>query len=357
MRLVQELPDRGASIAPRVAAILGERARLGRGSPGGRGRDVPRERRARVRAAGRVAQRDRGQRCGWWIRPASAAPSPPERRPGWLPISSSRSTRARPRRARSPSTEAAHRSRPRAGGVPAAATRRRATSRTTPRTIWSSQLRVAQRGGLGGRRGRADRRHRHDEPARDHDASGNARPAGPSRRRSCGRAGSPPRSASSSRPMAREPLFRERTGLPLDAYFSGPKIAPHPRRVPGDLHARAERGELAFGTVDSFLVWRLTGGSGPRDRRLQRVAHAAASTSDHVDWDDELLRLMEVPRAVLPSVRPSSARLGRDRRVALRPPDPDRGRRRRPAGGDLRPGVLRSPGRPRTRTARARSCW
>ena len=52
--------------------------------------------------------------------------------------------------------------------------------------------------------------------------------------------------------------MRERTGLPLDAYFSGPKVR-HILRS-GDLHARAERGELAFGTVDSFLVWRLTGG-------------------------------------------------------------------------------------------------
>ncbi len=71
-----------------------------------------------------------------------------------------------------------------------------------------------------------------------------------------------------------EPLVRERTGLPLDAYFSGPKVR-HILRS-GDLHARAERGELAFGTVDSFLVWRLTGGRVARDRRLERLAHAAA---------------------------------------------------------------------------------
>ncbi|HXH05101.1 MAG TPA: FGGY family carbohydrate kinase, partial [Vicinamibacterales bacterium] len=56
-----------------------------------------------------------------------------------------------------------------------------------------------------------------------------------------------------------EPLFRERTGLPLDAYFSGPKIAAILDAVPG-ARARAERGALAFGTVDSFLLWRLTGG-------------------------------------------------------------------------------------------------
>ena len=56
-----------------------------------------------------------------------------------------------------------------------------------------------------------------------------------------------------------EPMVRERTGLPLDAYFSGPKIR-HILRSASGLQERAERGELAFGTVDAFLAWRLTGG-------------------------------------------------------------------------------------------------
>ena len=61
------------------------------------------------------------------------------------------------------------------------------------------------------------------------------------------------------RAAGHEALFRERTGLPIDAYFSGPKIAEILDRGPR-LRARAERGELAFGTVDAFLIWRLTGG-------------------------------------------------------------------------------------------------
>ncbi|HUQ43009.1 MAG TPA: FGGY family carbohydrate kinase, partial [Candidatus Limnocylindria bacterium] len=58
--------------------------------------------------------------------------------------------------------------------------------------------------------------------------------------------------------LGHEALFRERTGLPLDAYFSGPKVA-HILDAVAGARSRAERGELAFGTVDSFLLWRLTG--------------------------------------------------------------------------------------------------
>jgi glycerol kinase len=99
-----------------------------------------------------------------------------------------------------------------------------------------------------------------------------------------------------------EPMVRARTGLPLDAYFSGPKIR-HILRE-GDLYARAERGDLAFGTIDSFLAWRLTGG------RIHATDVSNASRTLLFDihslgWDDELLRLMEVPRALLPEVRPS----------------------------------------------------
>ena len=61
--------------------------------------------------------------------------------------------------------------------------------------------------------------------------------------------------------LGHERLFRERTGLPLDAYFSGPKIAHLLDAVPG-ARSRAESGELAFGTVDTFLLWRLTGDLG-----------------------------------------------------------------------------------------------
>ncbi|HEY2916602.1 MAG TPA: glycerol kinase GlpK [Candidatus Limnocylindrales bacterium] len=105
-----------------------------------------------------------------------------------------------------------------------------------------------------------------------------------------------------------EPLFRERTGLPLDAYFSGPKIAELLDSVPG-ARARAEAGELAFGTVDTFLLWRLTGG------RVHATDPSNASRTLLFDirrlaWDDELLGHVGVPRAVLPEIRPTSADVG-----------------------------------------------
>jgi glycerol kinase len=105
-----------------------------------------------------------------------------------------------------------------------------------------------------------------------------------------------------------EPLIRKRTGLPIDAYFSGPKIRHILRSEPG-LQERAERGELAFGTVDSFLLWRLTGG------RVHATDVSNASRTMIFDihrlaWDDELLAAMEIPRAILPEVRASSEILG-----------------------------------------------
>jgi glycerol kinase len=111
-----------------------------------------------------------------------------------------------------------------------------------------------------------------------------------------------------------EPLFRERTGLPLDAYFSGPKIAEildggPEQRPASELRRRAERGELAFGTVDSFLLWRLTGG------RVHATDPSNASRTLIFDihrlaWDDELLGHVRAPRAVLPEVRPTSGIFG-----------------------------------------------
>lgn len=110
-----------------------------------------------------------------------------------------------------------------------------------------------------------------------------------------------------------EALVRERTGLPLDAYFSGPKIAHILDSVPG-ARARAERGELAFGTVDTFLLWRLTGGSAARGAvHATDVSNASRTLLfdiHRLDWDDGLLALVGVPRAVLPTVRPTSGAFG-----------------------------------------------
>src|SRR5580692_7432182 len=101
-----------------------------------------------------------------------------------------------------------------------------------------------------------------------------------------------------------EELVRQRTGLLLDPYFSGTKVAWLLDNIP-DARARAERGELAFGTIDSFLLWRLTGG------RIHATDVTNASRTLLFDihrqqWDDDLLRLIRVPRAVLPEVRDSS---------------------------------------------------
>ncbi len=101
-----------------------------------------------------------------------------------------------------------------------------------------------------------------------------------------------------------EPLFRERTGLVLDAYFSGTKLAWILDHVEG-ARARAEAGHLAFGTVDSWLLWKLT------DGRLHITDASNASRTllfniHTLQWDDELLAALRVPRSVLPDVRSSS---------------------------------------------------
>ena len=102
--------------------------------------------------------------------------------------------------------------------------------------------------------------------------------------------------------------IQKKTGLVLDAYFSGTKLEWLLDHVPG-ARARAERGELAFGTIDSWLIWNLTGG---------RVHATDASNASRtllfnlhtLKWDDELLALLHIPRSVLPQVLPSSGVLG-----------------------------------------------
>ncbi|KMO18723.1 glycerol kinase GlpK [Methylobacterium platani] len=105
-----------------------------------------------------------------------------------------------------------------------------------------------------------------------------------------------------------EPAVTAKTGLILDPYFSGTKIAWILDNVPG-ARARAEAGELAFGTVDSYLLWRLTGG------RLHVTDATNASRTLLFDihrgaWDDELMALLGVPASMLPEVRDSSGDFG-----------------------------------------------
>ncbi|CAN5358934.1 glycerol kinase GlpK [soil metagenome] len=104
------------------------------------------------------------------------------------------------------------------------------------------------------------------------------------------------------------PLIARRTGLVVDAYFSGTKLEWLLDNVPG-ARARAERGELAFGTVDSWLVWKLTEGR----LHVTDVSNASRTMLFNLhtlDWDDDLLRLLRVPRAVLAEVVPSSGVIG-----------------------------------------------
>ncbi|HYK94811.1 MAG TPA: glycerol kinase GlpK [Candidatus Dormibacteraeota bacterium] len=115
------------------------------------------------------------------------------------------------------------------------------------------------------------------------------------------------------RAAGHEPLFRARTGLPLDAYFSGPKIAHVLDAVPG-ARSRAERGELAFGTVDAFLLWRLTGGTAGADpvhaTDVSNASRTLLFDIHRLEWDQELLELIGVPAAVLPEARPTCGAFG-----------------------------------------------
>jgi glycerol kinase len=103
-------------------------------------------------------------------------------------------------------------------------------------------------------------------------------------------------------------LIQSKTGLVIDAYFSGSKIRWLLDHVPG-ARQRAERGELAFGTIDTWLLWNLTGGAlhvtdpGNASRTMLFNLHTGT-------WDDELLRVLDVPRELLPEVRSSSENYG-----------------------------------------------
>jgi glycerol kinase len=97
-----------------------------------------------------------------------------------------------------------------------------------------------------------------------------------------------------------EALFTGRTGLVLDAYFSGTKVRWILDHVPG-ARARAEAGELAFGTVDSWLLWKLTGGTA----HITDASNASRTLLFNIhngDWDDKLLGILRIPRRVLPKV-------------------------------------------------------
>jgi glycerol kinase len=101
-----------------------------------------------------------------------------------------------------------------------------------------------------------------------------------------------------------EPLFRDKTGLVFDPYFAGTKLTWRLRHEQG-LRTRAESGELAFGTIDSFLVWRLTGG----EAHVSDASNASRTLLMDIrqlQWDQELAGHLEVPRQLLPEIRSCS---------------------------------------------------
>ncbi|HET9879591.1 MAG TPA: glycerol kinase GlpK [Candidatus Limnocylindria bacterium] len=101
-----------------------------------------------------------------------------------------------------------------------------------------------------------------------------------------------------------EDTIRSKTGLPIDAYFSGTKIRHILENNPG-ARERAEAGELLFGNVDTFLIWRLTGGK-VHVTDYSNASRTLVFNIHDLDWDDELLAEMGIPRAMMPTPRPSS---------------------------------------------------
>ncbi len=108
--------------------------------------------------------------------------------------------------------------------------------------------------------------------------------------------------------QGQEPVFRQKTGLVVDAYFSATKIKHLLDHVDG-LKARALRGEILFGTVDTWLMWKLSGGK----FHATDVSNASRTMLFNIhtlDWDEELLAILEIPRAMLPEVRDTSGIFG-----------------------------------------------
>ncbi|MDW8325770.1 MAG: glycerol kinase GlpK [Anaerolineales bacterium] len=101
--------------------------------------------------------------------------------------------------------------------------------------------------------------------------------------------------------------FRPKVGLPLATYFSGPKIKWILDNVEG-VRAKAENGEVLFGNIDTWIIWNLTGGpnGGVHVTDVSNASRTMLMNLNTLDWDDEILKIMGVPRAMLPAIRPSS---------------------------------------------------
>jgi glycerol kinase len=112
--------------------------------------------------------------------------------------------------------------------------------------------------------------------------------------------------------------FRAKTGLPLATYFSGPKVRWLLDNVSG-ARERAEAGELAFGNIDAWLIWNLTGGpdGGKHITDVSNASRTMLMNLETLDWDDEILAAMKVPRSLLPEIHASSQVYGEVRSGAL----------------------------------------
>ncbi len=110
--------------------------------------------------------------------------------------------------------------------------------------------------------------------------------------------------------------FREKTGLPLATYFSGPKIKWMLDNVTG-LRAAAEKGDAVFGNMDTWLVWNLTGGveGGLHITDVTNASRTMLMNLETLDWDEEILEIMQIPRAMLPKIKASSEVYGTSREV------------------------------------------
>jgi glycerol kinase len=105
-----------------------------------------------------------------------------------------------------------------------------------------------------------------------------------------------------------EPVWQQKTGLLMDPYFSGTKVAWMLDHVEG-LRERSANGEIAFGTIDTWLVWKLTGGA-CHVTDYSNASRTLLYNIRKLDWDEEILARLNIPRALLPEVRPSSAVCG-----------------------------------------------
>jgi glycerol kinase len=116
-----------------------------------------------------------------------------------------------------------------------------------------------------------------------------------------------------------EDFFRSRTGLPLSTYFSALKVGWLLDNVAG-LRGRAERGEILFGNMDSFLLWHLTGGTrgGLHLTDVSNASRTQLMNLRNLDWDPDLLQAFAIPRQILPAIRSSSEYYGEAKQGALR---------------------------------------